>query len=56
MSWRKYTLKAYQKGNGLFNVVNGFGDLVRAKCTEDEVREIYKNGLYSGLQTHYLHF
>ena len=52
----RYSLKAYQKGNGLFTVVNGYGDLVRAKCTEEEVRNLYRNGLYYALQTHYLHF
>ena len=53
---RRYSLKAFQKGNGLFTVIDGNGDLVRAKCTEDELRKLYRTGLYYALQTYYLHF
>ena len=50
----EYKLKAIQKTNKLYNVVDGNNNLVRAKCSFDEVKNIFRNGLYYAIDYKYL--
>ena len=49
----KDKLQAVQKGNGLFNVLEG-RNLVRAKCSLEEVKNLFNSGNYYSLDYHYL--
>ncbi|MBR3362987.1 MAG: hypothetical protein IKG40_03575 [Bacilli bacterium] len=42
---KRYILKAIQKTNKLYNVVDGNNNLVRAKCTLNQVQQLYNSGL-----------
>ena len=51
---KRYNLKAIQKTKNLFNVVDGNNNLVRAKCTLNQVQQLYNRGLCYNITYSYL--